>query len=325
MRMKIKDHYLRNLGTTENGIALIIVLWILTILMVLALSFSYAARTEIYSTIAFRESMEEKFLAEAGIERAITELFYYQMYKDQTIELEGLDVWKVDNTPYDIQTGTGTCNIRIIDEMGKVDINAGSEVVLKNLLINSGVQPEQADIIVDSMMDWKDPDDLHRLNGAESDYYMSLPVPYKAKDANFDTLEELLLVKGMTPEILYGNNEKEGIIDFLTVNSRQRRININAAPREVLMAVPGITPELADTIINIRQTGKIDSPQMIALPPDSLNYIITGESTSATFTVTSTGRSKNKKGGYTVRAVVNISGQDNYRILSYKSPATTKQ
>lgn len=129
MRMKIKDHYLRNLGTTENGIALIIVLWILTILMVLALSFSYAARTEIYSTIAFRESMEEKFLAEAGIERAITELFYYQMYKDQTIELEGLDVWKVDNTPYDIQTGTGTCNIRIIDEMGKVDINAGSEVV----------------------------------------------------------------------------------------------------------------------------------------------------------------------------------------------------
>ncbi|NWF98829.1 MAG: general secretion pathway protein GspK [Nitrospirae bacterium] len=324
MRNKIKEYY-SEIPVRENGIALIIVLWILTILMVLALSFSYAARTEIYSTIAFRESIEEKFLAEAGIQRAITELFYHQMYKDQTIELEGLDVWKTDNTLYDIQTGGGACTIRIMDEMGKVDINAGSEVVLKNLFVNSGVQPEQADIIVDSMMDWKDPDDLHRLNGAESDYYMSLPVPYKAKDANFDTLEELLLVKGMSPEILYGNNEKAGVIDFLTVNSRQRRININAAPREVLMAVPGITPELADTIINLRQNSIIDSPQMIALPPESLNYIITGEPTSATFTVTSTGRSKNKKGGYTVRAVINITGQDNYRILSYKSPATTNK
>ncbi len=323
--MKFKKYYSENLHSTENGIALIIVLWILTILMVLAMSFSYAARTELYSTIAFRESIEQKFLAEAGIERAITELFYYQMYKDQTVELEGLGVWKVDNTPYDVQTGAGICSVRIMDEMGKVDINAGSEVVLKNLFISSGVQPEQADIIVDSMMDWRDPDDLYRLNGAESDYYMSLPVPYKAKNANFDTLEELLLVKGMSPEILYGSNEKTGVIDFLTVNSRQRRININAAPREVLMAVPGITPELADTIINIRQTGTIDSPQMIALPPDSLNYITTGESTSATFTVTSTGRSKDKKGGYTVRAVINISGQDNYRILSYKSPATTRQ
>ncbi len=51
---------------------------------------------------------------------------------------------------------------------------------------------------------------------------MSLPNPYKAKNANFDTLEELLLVKGMTSEILYGNKEKKGIIDLLTIYSRTK-------------------------------------------------------------------------------------------------------
>ena len=87
---------------------------------------------------------------------------------------------------------------------------------------------------------------------------MSLPNPYKAKNANFDTLEELLLVKGMTSEILYGNNEKKGIIDLLTVYSRTSiKINVNAAPKEVLMAIPGITPEIADSIISFREHDEI--------------------------------------------------------------------
>ena len=147
--------------------------------------------------------------------------------------------------------------IGLVNEGGKVDINATSELILKNLLLNLGVPLEDADIIVDSVMDWKDPDDLHRVHGAESDYYTSLPTPYKAKNANFDTLEELLLVKGISPEILYGTGGKKGLIDFLTVNSKMAQININAAPKEVLQAIPGITPELADTIVSLRETQEI--------------------------------------------------------------------
>src|SRR4030043_741794 len=238
-----------NAMSSQKGIALILVLWVLTILMVIVLSFSFMARTETYSTLSFKEGLEKKFLAEAGIERGIMEIFYRNMYKNQPLVLEGGEVWKTDGTSYKAQTGDGYYTVRIIDESGKVDINRVSGVVLKNLLINSGVQEEEVDTIVDSIMDWKDPDDLHRLHGAESDYYMSLPNPYKAKDANFDTLEELLLVKGMTPEILYGDGKKKGIINFLTINSKTSQININAAPKEVLTSIPGITPEFADTII----------------------------------------------------------------------------
>jgi general secretion pathway protein K len=308
----------------EQGIALLMVLWILMILMVIVFSFSYMSRTEIYATMSFKGGIENKFLAEAGLERGIMELFYRQFYRSQTVDIEGREIWKTDDTPYQGQVGDGLYTVRITDEMAKVDINTVSEVVLKNLFLNLGVQAEEVDIIVDSIMDWKDPDDLHRLHGAESDYYMSLPNPYKARDANFDTLEELLLVKGMTPEILYGTNQKKGAIDFLTLYSKQGQININSAPKEVLMSIPGITPELADAIIERRKDAAIKNMGEIALPQEALDYLSTGEESSGAFTINSLGHKSNETGGYAIRATVAISGQDNYKIVYYKSPVTIK-
>jgi general secretion pathway protein K len=312
---------------SQGGIALLMVLWVLTLLMVIVFSFSFMARTETYSTLSFKEGIQKKFLAEAGIERGIMELFYRNIYKNQTIVMEGTEVWRTDGTVYSTQFGDGYYTVTITDESGKVDINTVSDVVLKNLLINWGIQEDEVDIIVDSIMDWKDPDDLHRLHGAESDYYMSLPNPYKAKDANFDALEELLLVKGMTSEILYGNNEKRGIINFLTINSGTNRININAAPKEVLIAVPGMTPEFADTIIDYRKTTDIVNLQEIGIIGENYNlmapYISTAESN--TFTIEAAGYKGLEKGGYAIRATVTITGNNSYKYVYYKSPISINQ
>jgi len=57
-----------------------------------------------------------------------------------------------------------------------------------------------------SILDWRDPDDLYRMNGAEPDYYQSLKEPYRCKNGNLDSIEELLLVRGVTPELFYGRN-----------------------------------------------------------------------------------------------------------------------
>jgi len=317
--MNIRKEYGRS---RDEGIALLLVLWILTILMLLVFSFSYMARTETYATMAYKSGTEKKFFAEAGLDRGIMEIFYRQFYKDQTVDIEGREIWKTDDTPYQGQIGDGLYTVRITNEEGKVDINTASEVVLKNLFINMGIQAEEADTIVDSIMDWKDPDDLHRIHGAESDYYMSLPNPYKAKDADFETLEELLLVKGMTSEILYGTKDKKGAIDFLTIHSGQGEIDINAAPKEVLMSIPGITPGLADAIIDKRKDMEIKNLAEFALPQESLRYVSVGEGGSSAYTIDSIGSKGTEKGGYAIRATVKISGQDNYQIVYYKSPAT---
>jgi general secretion pathway protein K len=308
---------------SHRGIALLMVLWILTILMVLALSLSFMVRTEKNATLSFKNGIKGKFLAEAGIARGIMEIFYRDQYKNLSVEFEETKVWKTDGTPYNGSLGNGSYTVRITDESGKVDINSASDVVLKNLLVNTGIPTEEADVIVDSVMDWRDPDDLHRLNGAEDDYYLSLPNPYKAKNNNFDLLEELILVRGVTYEVLYGTNERQGILDFLTVHSHTQGINVNAAPKEVLMAIPGMTSEIADSILTFRESKEILSVQEIQglLGADvsfMLPYMTT--QTSNAFSIAAVGY-KGDEAGYGVKAVVSTMNIDELKYLYYKSPA----
>lgn len=311
---------------SQRGIALLTVLWVLTILMVIVLSFSLIARTETYATLSFKEGIERKFMAEAGIERGIMELYYRNLYKNQTVELEGREIWKTDGTPYSSQIGNGVYLVRIRDESGKIDINAANDLVLKNLFVNLGVQPDDADVIVDSIMDWRDPDDLHRLNGAENDYYRSLPNPYDAKNAKFDTLEELLLVKGITHAILYGSGEQKGAVDFLTIHAKTSRINVNAATKEALMAIPGMTPEVADAIISFRETKEMNSQDFMGIVGENYNFMLPYITTSgtSTFTIDASGHTANAEGGYAIRATIMISSIDQYTYLYYKSPVTFK-
>jgi general secretion pathway protein K len=315
---------------SQRGIVLLLVLWILSILMVIAMSFTFLTRTDAYSALAFKEGVENKFLAEAGIERGIMELVYRSVNKGQTVTLEGMGLLKTDGRAYNAQLGNGSYLYRVTDESGKININAltdASGIVMKNLLINSGVSAGNADIIVDSILDWKDPDDMHRLNGAESDYYLSLPNPYRAKDANFDTVEELLLVRGVTPEILYGDGEKQGIIRHLTTSPETSfGINVNAAPREVLMAIPGMTDALADLVIADRESDdpaaqqKVTEDIRIGIGQNYAlvsQFIRTGDSN--TFIIEATGFGESEKKGYPIKAVVTFEGNQ-YRYLYYKSP-----
>jgi general secretion pathway protein K len=311
----------------QDGIALLMVLWVLTILMVIVLSFAFMTRTETQSTVSFKEGIERKFLAESGIERGIMEIFYRTINKNQALVLEGTEIWNIDGTPYSAQLGDGYYTVRIMDESGKLDINRVSDILLKNLLLNSGIEEQDADIIVDSILDWRDQDDLHRLHGAEDDYYRSLPNPYEAKDNKFDTLEELLLVRGMTAEILYGTSERKGIINFLTVHSNTNKININAAPKEVLMAIPGMSSEFADSIIEIRSTKELMNLQELGITGENYSiampYVATTGSNA--YTIEAVGSRKKEEGGYAIRATVLISGNNKYTYVYYKSPVETNR
>lgn len=296
---------------SQRGIALIMVLWVLTILMVLVLSFTYMTRTETDAAISFRDGVAGKFLAEAGIQRGVIEIFY----KNNAPQTEENKVWRKDGTPYRVQTDNGSFLVSITDESGKVDINKAPEVILRGLFKGLGIEEKNADIIVDSILDWKDADDLHRLHGAENDYYMSLPNPYKAKNAGFDTLEELIMVRGITPEILYGDGGKRGVIDLLTLHSKTGKINLNTAPREVLLAIPGMTSETADAIILERESGVISG---YASP-----YVSSSE--AGVFTIDALGYKGTEETGYGIRATVNIDVPNNkYSYLYYKSPAGVK-
>ncbi len=315
----------------QNGIALIMMLWMMAILSVLVLSFSAATKVDTFAAASFKNGIGNKFLAEAGIQRGIMEIYYTKQNKNTDILFADQEIFRLDGTAYQGDLDSGHYVIRITDESGKININTltdSSGVLLSNLLVNLGLGKEEADSIVDAILDWKDSDELVRLHGAESEYYQSLPNPYKSKNAPFDTIDELLRVKGITPDVLYGTDNRRGLIHFITLNSNSDKISLKTAPKEILMAIPGMTDDTAESILANRQSLKSDSTLQniqAALGSGYLSvapYVSIGESN--TFLIDSLGYEENEKNGYRIRTIISIKGPNKYQTLYYKTPCRVK-
>lgn len=160
------------------------------------------------------------------------------------------------NSPYSTQIGDRNCEVFISDESGKININKitnDTRASFVTFLTACKLEELVAETITDSILDWLDEDDLHHINGAEKGFYATLPEPYEPKNGPFESIEELALVRGVTPQIF------ELLRNYLTIYG-SGKININFASREVLLSVPTITREVADAIIQFRKTkGKINN------------------------------------------------------------------
>ncbi len=121
---------------------------------------------------------------------------------------------------------------------------------------NVALDEDNEDVVaelLDSLADWLDADDEERDNGAERGYYSSLNPPYAPANRALLYPEELLLVRGWNEKLLYGEKERSGIIDYLTIGGQDGKININTAPPMVLQALhPEMTEELAADLIDFR-------------------------------------------------------------------------
>jgi len=246
----------------EKGLALLMVLWVTTLLAVIVGEFCYAMKIEINITRNFKESTQGYYIALAGVNRAAAELIKETtgMQKLQTpVEEEDDDddddddadeniiEWRVGANIPPVLFGEGEYKVKISNESGKININKATRSMLRMLLEGFDLDESEKDTIADSIMDWRDKDNLHRINGAEDDYYQSLDDPYECKDEDFDAIEELLLVKGVTADIFYG-----GLESMVTIYTQTDKININAASWEMLIALPGMTEAAAREIITFR-------------------------------------------------------------------------
>ena len=219
------------LGRRE-GVALLVTL--LTLVLIVSLVWEIfrtgarAAQTGAYG----RDSIRAELLAEGGISAAKIAL----REDARNNAFDTLDeVWSRPVPPIDL--GEGTIRVAVEDEERKINLNKlilpnGNApddqklAVFRRLLEILEVDPTLADAIVD----WIDNDDVPRVGGAESAFYGSLPQPYQAKNDLFDTVEELRLVRGITPAIF------EALRPFVTVHS-SGTVNLNTAPRQVLMSL----------------------------------------------------------------------------------------
>ncbi len=207
----------------SRGLALVTVLWVLTLLSLIAASFSNSTRTEIKLAFNQSETARAEALADAGVHTAILGL----------MAREASSQWRADGTVYGWRRGDGEIRVRIWDEGGKIDINVATDVMLKALFVAAGQEPDEAAVLADRILDFRDTNDLRQLNGAEDRDYRDAGLPYGAKDAPFEVLEELRQVLGLTQAIY------ETVAPAISVRARQRRPHEATAHPLVKAALAG--------------------------------------------------------------------------------------
>jgi general secretion pathway protein K len=324
---------MKRLNSNQNGIAMMIVLWVLVLLIALATEFAFSMKMEVNTTRNYKEDSEGYFLAKAGLNLALAELIkdvsFHSIHdehgwitgklaskeeqssnpgkapKTEEPEEEAAQEYNIVNRT-DIELENGTITYTIRDENGRIPVNSTNKNVLNKLLAYSGVSEKvNQDIISDSILDWIDTNKNHRLNGAENDYYRTQSPPYYAKNGKIETIDELLKIRGITEEILYGSSDVDeddkdykGIAQFLTVYE-VKSINPNTASEEILSIL--YTPEQVTEILKNRASKGYHS-----------------NSLSTLFRVTATGKIQGSRTEHTLEAVFEKTGSgDNKKMVTH--------
>lgn len=245
---------------SRRGSILIITLWSLCLLSAFAVILGYQTRQGLMVVKRLDERDNLRFIAEAGIKRAIIELG-----KEEEKTYDALNDWwssnigvfkyitvgdGISNICYnyiDEKTGTLETRFGLVDEERKININKASRVVLERFFrIRASLDDVEAQELAASILDWRDADSELSipLGSAEDSYYRNAQYPYEAKDANFEVLDEVLLVNGMTNQIF------EKVKDYVTIYG-DGKVNINTTSKDILLAL-GMNEEMADKIMVLR-------------------------------------------------------------------------
>jgi len=226
----------------QKGIALVLVLWVLLLLIIVTGSFSLMARMDRLEANALLSGTQARMSAEAAINLAVLAL------RDPDDETRML----ADGRVYETELDGVRVEVSAIDERGKLDINASDELTLANLFTGNGMEPDKAELLAAAVMDWRDEDELERVNGAEEEAYQAAGLELGPANRPFMMTEELLQVIGMDYD--FYRTLEPGI----TVFSRAAEPDPAFAPVEALMAMPDITYSEAQDFVeqrNSRQPG----------------------------------------------------------------------
>jgi general secretion pathway protein K len=236
----------------ERGIALLLTLLVLTLLVALILEFDAEARREYRDAAAFRDNFKATVLARAAVQAARGTL-QQDLAKDRKAGQffdSSTDLWALPIRDYAI--GDGLLTGQIEDERGKLNLNdlaAGGDAIAKKARVQRvkrlfellQINPD----LVDAIVDWVDQDETPEPAGAESIYYQTLRPSYRAANAPLQTLLELRLIKGMTPDIM----AKLSKLVTVYPHEGQSKVNLNTASLLVLQALdPSITQSVASDI-----------------------------------------------------------------------------
>lgn len=240
--------------------ALVLVLWVLSILIIMAGSFALSMRRESSIVAVIKNNARAMAIAESGIALAETMLLNPDPNK----------AWRAEGNIYEINASDATIRVRLFSEVGKIDINKANQSVLQSLMTFAPVNTDQQNKLANAILDWRDADDLVHIDGAEKEEYLEAGLNYQPSNKPFESTEELQLILGMDKSVL------SWIEPLVTVYSRQPQVTMQLASREVLQVIPELDAGLIDSYIVMRlENAKNNLPAPIFPINTGLNNSIT--------------------------------------------------
>jgi type II secretory pathway component PulK len=261
----------------RHGFILIAVLWLLVALSGIGIHAAVTLRTERLAAANLLDEARGREAALAGAEYARSRLSaavlqQVEQLRAQTPSSNGRErarpvsvqnLFRVFGDDFDdrwrnpqelvlpeMAFGTAQFRLQLRDTRAALNLNQADEAMLRGFFAQ-GLRLDYAlaDRLTQSILDWRDLDEIPRLGGAEREQYMRAGAPILPANREFGEIDDLRHVQGMTPDIFAA-----AAPHLILVSSG--RINVNSAPEPVLLAIPGMTPAAATEILRMREAGE---------------------------------------------------------------------
>jgi general secretion pathway protein K len=234
----------------QRGSALLAVLWVSAALAAIGFSLASTVRSETDRTSTAVDGLRAYYLASGAIYRGMYELLW-------SVNNQGKRLIPQGSTQVEYAFPTGNVRVELLPEQGKLDVNTTPPEELYRLGVALGLDPERAREIALAIADWRGPPTA----GGFDEYYASFTPSFRARHASFEETEELLLVKGVTPDIYYGTYvstpetgagtglvARGGLVDCLSVYGSRSAVDANTAAPAVLAAI-GLPPDVVSALV----------------------------------------------------------------------------
>ena len=274
-------------------------LWCLALLSVVVIGILHTARLDLLVAKHYGDRIQAHYLALAGIEKAKALLYQNARLRSRSRTSHSGELYNAPEQFRDVALGRGQFRVfrpgradegggviyGVSDEESRLNVNYASADQLTGIY---GMTPE----VVAAISDWRDADNAVTPGGAEAEYYASLQPPYLQRNGPFQTVRELLMVRGISRELLLGRNANQndsgypaeslsesappdnpanlldsGWASIFTVDSSvqnlnaagEDRVNIQSADEKSLTAVRGITSDMAKAIVAHRSQNRLEN------------------------------------------------------------------
>jgi len=246
--------------TSHKGMVLIFSLWVLGILTILAVSVAAGIRQKIFLVERLDERSRMNYLLQAAVKK--TAGYIHQQMEESSFTYTAAVKINLHNNTHELSQiilghdvaavvlpslgNDSSGRWGVVDEESKINLNKTDQIVLTNLLMRVlELKDDQAGHLAAALLDWRQYGQSELTGFFSEDYYANLHNPYPKKNADYETLDEMLLVKGMTQQRF------DKLIHYVTVYG-EGAVNINTASKDVLMAL-GLQEGLVDKILSVRR------------------------------------------------------------------------